>query len=125
MEINRLTSTAALISAIRRDVAAKTGLAAAPVRADQAHAVVAMPDHIGTWHALAWAQLLLGDVQAAEASYRSALALDRNFGKSHGGLAIVELLTDRLPEGEASMNRALKLDPGAVSGRYAKSLWLQ
>ncbi len=90
-----------------------------------ARAVACMPDHIGTWHALAWAQLLCGDVVAAETSYRSALALDRNFAESHGGIAIVALLTGRTAEGEASMTRALKLDPGTISGRYARTLWLQ
>lgn len=89
------------------------------------HAVTAMPDHIGTWHALGWAQLLQGDLSAAEHSYRSAYDLDRNFAESHGGLAVVMLLDDRFDEGESHMKRALKLDPRCVSGRYARTLWLQ
>lgn len=90
-----------------------------------ARAVATMPDHVGTWHALAWTQLLCGDVGAAEESYRNALALDRNFAESHGGIAIVALLTGRMAEGEASMTRALKLDSAAITGRYARTLWLQ
>lgn len=88
------------------------------------HAVVAMPDHIGTWHVLAWAQLLQGELDASERSYRSAYALDRNFAETHGGLAVVAMLADRPAEAEDSMRRALKLDPKSVNGRYAKSLWL-
>jgi len=88
-------------------------------------AVVAMPDHIGTWHALGWIQLLAGDLDLAEKSYTEALALDRNFSESHGGLAVVALLDERYVEGEECMKRALRLDPNGVSGRYARSLWLQ
>ena len=88
------------------------------------HAVCTMPEHIGTWHALGWTQLLQGDITAAEQSYRAALELDRNFAESHGGVAIVELLRGRSEEGEQSMKRALKLDPRCISGRYARTLWL-
>lgn len=89
------------------------------------HAVAAMADHIGTWHALGWAQLLQGELDAAEQSYRSAYELDRNFAESHGGLAVVALLQGRDEEGEAAMKRALKLDSRCISGRYARTLWLQ
>lgn len=88
-------------------------------------AVVAMPDHVGTWHALAWIQLLSGELAIAEKSYLEALDLDRNFAESHGGLAVVALLDERYEEGEDAMKRALRLDPACVSGRYARSLWLQ
>lgn len=88
-------------------------------------AVAAMADHIGTWHALGWAQLLQGDLHAAEHSYRSAYELDRNFAESHGGLAVVAFLLGHDAEGEAAMKRALKLDSRCVSGRYARTLWLQ
>ncbi len=89
------------------------------------HAVGAMSDHIGTWHALGWTQLLQGEIAAAEQSYRSAYDLDRNFAESHGGLAVVMLLDERFDEGEGFMKRALKLDPQCISGRYARTLWLQ
>ena len=88
------------------------------------HAVRTMPDHIGTWHALGWVQLLQGDLPEARNSYQAAYDLDRNFAESHGGLAVVAFFEDRFEDGEASMKRALKLDPKCVSGRYAKTLWL-
>lgn len=87
--------------------------------------VKAMPDHIGTWHMLGWVQLLQGDLPGASHSYRSAYDLDRNFAESHGGLAVVALLEENFEAGEASMKRALKLDPQCISGRYARTLWLR
>ena len=89
------------------------------------HAVATMPEHIGSWHALGWLQLLQGNLEAAAQSYRSACELDRNFAESHGGLAVVALLEGRQGDGLASMTRALKLDPHCISGRYAKTLWLE
>src|SRR3546814_7885060 len=84
-----------------------------------------MPDHIGTWHALAWTQLLLGDIDAAEASYRSAYALDHNVGDSHGGLALVAVLRGDLDAAGQGIKRALRLDPQAMTARYAKTLLLE
>jgi len=88
-------------------------------------AVKAMPEHIGTWHALAWTQLLQGESAAAKSSYEQAYALDRNFGDTHGGLALVAVLNDRLDEAAASIERALRLDRNSITGRYARSLLLQ
>ncbi len=89
------------------------------------HAVVAMPDHIGTWHALAWNQLLRGDREGAEVSYRKAYDVDRNFGDTHGGLALVAVLRGDLDEAELSVRRALRLDPDAVTARYAQALLME
>jgi predicted Zn-dependent protease len=88
------------------------------------HATVAMPDHIGTWHALAWAQLLQGHLDAAESSYRSAFALDDNFADSHGGLALIDALKGRSAEAERSVKVALRLNPKCVTALYAKTLLL-
>ena len=88
------------------------------------HAVVAMPDHIGTWHALAWAQLLVGNIDLADACYRRAFDLDRNFADSHGGLALIDALKGRTADAEQSVKRALRLNPQCVTALYAKSLLL-
>ncbi|WP_158601692.1 tetratricopeptide repeat protein [Solilutibacter pythonis] len=85
-------------------------------------AVKAMPDHIGTWHALAWAQLLQGDQLAAEASYHAAYDLDRNFGDTHGGLALIAALRGDEAKAEQEIKRALRLDPNAMTARYAEAL---
>jgi len=88
-------------------------------------AVRAMPDHIGTWHALAWTQLLLGQRDAAESSYQSAYAVDRNFGDTHGGLALIAAMRGDHAAAEQGIQRALRLDPDAFTARYAKSLLLE
>lgn len=54
--------------------------------------VQAMPTHIGSWHALAWIQIAQDQFDAAEASFTAALELDRNFGDSYGGLALIAAL---------------------------------
>lgn len=87
-------------------------------------ATQAMPDHIGTWHALAWSQLLDGRRDAAEASYRSAYALDRNFADTHGGLALIDALRGNYDLAEQGIKRALRLDPQAITARYAQTLVL-
>jgi tetratricopeptide (TPR) repeat protein len=87
-------------------------------------AVREMPDHIGTWHALAWCQMLLGDPDAAGDSYQRAFALDRAFGETHGGMAIVHALLGRTLEAEQSIRRALRLDPQGRNALYAQSLLL-
>jgi tetratricopeptide (TPR) repeat protein len=88
-------------------------------------AVEAIPDHIGTWHALAWAQLLQGRGDAAEASYRRAYGVDRNFGDTHGGLALVAVLRGDHDEAEKLIERALRLDVRAMTARCAKALLLE
>lgn len=86
------------------------------------HAVANMPDHIGSWHALAWCQLLAGDLAAAQSSYERALALDRSFGETHGGLAVLHALRGEVAEAEAEIKRARKLDPKGRSAVYARGL---
>ncbi|MDQ1120683.1 MULTISPECIES: tetratricopeptide repeat protein [Pseudoxanthomonas] len=89
-----------------------------------AHAVKTMPNHIGTWHALAWWQLIHGRLDEAEASFHSAYALDRNFPESHGGLAIVAAVRGQSEEAEGHIARANRLDARNFSGRYARCLLL-
>jgi tetratricopeptide (TPR) repeat protein len=88
-------------------------------------AVLAMPDHIGTWHALAWVQLLQGDVEAAALSYQRAYDLDRNFGDSHGGLALVAALRGDRDAAEAAIKRALRLDPNSANAHLAEVVVLE
>lgn len=88
------------------------------------HASVAMADHIGTWHALAWCQLLEGDLAGAKHSFDQAFALDRTFGETHGGFALVHALRGEHKEAEESIKRATRLDPAGLSAKYAKSVLL-
>lgn len=84
-----------------------------------------MPEHIGTWHVLAWTELLLGDVAAAHTAFEKALAVDRNFGESHGGLAIIAALQGRDEEARLGIRRALRLDGKCLSAKYAEMVLLR
>lgn len=87
-------------------------------------AVANMPHHIGSWHALAWCQLLSGDIAGAQASYEHALSIDRSFGETHGGLAIVHALRGEANQARERIKRAQRLDPNGRSAIYARSLLL-
>jgi tetratricopeptide (TPR) repeat protein len=81
-----------------------------------------MPDHIGTWHALAWCQIVQGDLAGARKNLEAGLALNRNFSESHGGLAVIAAMEQRYDDAEPLIRRALRLDPNSFSGRFAQSL---
>ncbi|TWD85747.1 hypothetical protein FB547_105259 [Variovorax beijingensis] len=85
-------------------------------------AVWAMASHIGTWHGLGWTQILQGDLAGARASFETALALDRNFAESHGGLAVVLAGQSLRQEAAEHAELALRLDKSNLSGRYAQAL---
>jgi Tfp pilus assembly protein PilF len=85
-------------------------------------AVKHMPGHIGTWHALGWCHIAGQRLDAARHCFEQALALDRNFAESHGGLAVVAAMAGDRKGAEESVERALRLDPACLSARYAQSL---
>jgi Tfp pilus assembly protein PilF len=66
-----------------------------------------------------------GDVAGAATAFEQALALDRNFGETHGGLAVIAALQGRHEEARESIKRALRLDRQAMSAQYAEMLLLQ
>ena len=82
----------------------------------------AMPGHLGTWHARAWSALLAGDVDTAGMCFETALAVDRNFGESHGGVALVQVLRGANDDARQTVRVALRLDPSGRNARYAQSL---
>lgn len=81
-----------------------------------------MPEHIGTWHAMAWCEIVRQDLARAQHCFGRALALDRNFAESHGGLAVVAALAGRADEARALAQTAIRLDPNCISGRYAMAI---
>lgn len=83
-------------------------------------AVHHMPDHIGSWHLLAWSRLLAGQIDSAAQAFQAALDLDRNFGESHGGMAVVHAHLGQRAQAEACIERALRLDADGLSARYAQ-----
>jgi tetratricopeptide (TPR) repeat protein len=93
-------------------------------RAALERATAAMPGHIGSWHALAWCQLLEGDLAGAADSFGRAFAIDRTFGETHGGMALVHALRGDRLAAEESIKRATRLDANGLSARYARSVLL-
>lgn len=88
-------------------------------------AVRFMPDHIGTWHMVAWICVLKDDATGARRAFERAYDLDRNFGETHGGLAIADVMDGRLDQAKTGIRRALKLNPECLSARFAEMLILQ
>lgn len=104
------------------------GLAAA-VKGKQAQAISMLreatrvaPGHVGSWHALAWLQLLSDDIDGAAGSFASALAQDRNFGDTHGGLALVAVLCDDQAAAAEHLAVAQRLDRGSMNAAVARIL---
>lgn len=91
---------------------------------DIERAAMYLPEHLGTCHVLAWVQLMRGDVAAAQQAFDRAMALDRNFGETHGGLAVIAALQGREDDARASIKRALRLGQ-SMSAVYAEMLLLQ
>jgi len=89
---------------------------------DLEKAVRFMPNHIGTWHALAWSYLASNMLDKAEEAFNSANDIDRNFGETYGGLAVIEIHRGNFQAGKELAEKSLRLDPGSFSGRFAKIL---
>ncbi|MRW94186.1 tetratricopeptide repeat protein [Duganella sp. FT80W] len=98
----------------------KRDLAAAQQQLEQA--LKFMPGHIGTWHLLGWARIFARQLDGARAAFAQALSLDRNFGESHGGLAVVAALQGQRDEAQAEIDRALGLDRDSLAARYAQMI---
>lgn len=87
--------------------------------------VASMPEHIGTWHLLAWAHLLVGELEQSEQAFENALNLDGNFADSHGAVAVIAIYKEQLEKAERSIKIALRLDPSCATALYAQSLLLE
>lgn len=87
-------------------------------------AVHYLPNHIGTWHALAWCQLMANDIDGAKHSFEQSMEIDRSFGETHGGLAVVAVLQNRPADADQAIKRAMRLNPESFAGRFAQSLLL-
>jgi tetratricopeptide (TPR) repeat protein len=85
-------------------------------------AVQDMPNHIGTWHILAWCQIFQQDLAGAKESFENANLLDRNFGETYGGLAVIAVMQNELEEAKLLCKKALGLDAICFSARFAQSL---
>ena len=78
-----------------------------------------MPGNVGALTTLAWARFVSRDLAAAEQTFREAIALDRNFGEAHGGLAITLVFLKRYHEARRETRIALRLNPKGFGAIYA------
>ncbi|MFT4171336.1 MAG: tetratricopeptide repeat protein [Rhodocyclaceae bacterium] len=85
-------------------------------------AIRALPLHVGTWHGLGWCCIAQHDFATAAHAFDAAIAVDRNFGESHGGAAIVHALRGNVAEAREAARRAQGLDPKGLSAAYALAL---
>lgn len=88
-------------------------------------AVRYMPDHIGTWHVMAWIYILRDNISLAREALRSSHALDRNFGETYGAIAVCDAKEGKFDEARKNIRLALRLNPDSKSAGYAQVLILQ
>ena len=81
-----------------------------------------MPGHVGSWHLLAWAELVTGEIDEAQRLFAHSLELDRNFSESHGGLASVAALRGDHAVAKREIEIANRLDGSCVSAKFAESV---
>jgi tetratricopeptide (TPR) repeat protein len=86
------------------------------------NAVNFIPSHIGTWHLLGWCKLLNGNIDEADLAFKKALELDRNFGESHGSVAITAALKGDVQRAQKEIERAIRLDANSLAAGYAEMI---
>jgi len=88
-------------------------------------AVKYMPNHIGTWHVLAWIYILNNNSHAAREALNQSYDIDHNFGETHGGFAVVDVMDGYYDRAQKHIKRALRLDAQGMAAQYAQMLMLQ
>lgn len=81
-------------------------------------------DHIGSYIAAGWAHLIKDDLKKAEERFQKALAIDPNFGETHGSLAAIDAIRGDIVGARSKTKVAIRLDKACFSARVAKSLIL-
>ncbi len=85
-------------------------------------AVQVTPEHLGSWHTLAWMQILAKDIDGAAASFEAALARDPNFGETYGGLGLIAALRGDRQASERHLRVAAKLDRASMNVMVAQTV---
>ena len=85
-------------------------------------AIKFMPGHVGTWNGLGWTHVVRRDMDAAVQAFEQAVTLDRNFGESHGGLAVAYAFLGQREQAEREIARARGLDANGLATRYAGAI---
>jgi len=81
-----------------------------------------MPDNAGTMVALGWAHIANKDFTRAEATFRKAVEIDRNFAEAQGGLASALVFQNKIDEAKEIIKFARRLNPQNFGGAFAQSL---
>lgn len=81
--------------------------------------------HLGSWVASGWAHFALADYGGARRAFETAMELDDTFAETHGGLAVLDILSGDLESGRQRTDVALRLDRECLSAALAKSLLLR
>jgi tetratricopeptide (TPR) repeat protein len=85
-------------------------------------AVKYMGGHVGTLHMLAWTELAAGAYIGAQRAFEDALALNRNFAETHGGLAALAALRGDREAAQRSIEVAERLDSECLAAQLARAL---
>lgn len=88
-------------------------------------AVELMPNHIGTWHLLAWTYILKDQPALARDMLNRSYEIDRSFADTHGALAVVDVMEGHDEQASIRIKKALRLSPDAMAARYAELLLLR
>ncbi len=81
-------------------------------------------DHIGSWVAAGWAYIFSSDLAAARRCFDTALAIDHNFGETHGSLAVLDLIEGRVEEARREAQTARRLNAQSFSAALAQAMLL-
>ncbi|MBK4735681.1 tetratricopeptide repeat protein [Noviherbaspirillum pedocola] len=84
-----------------------------------------LPGHLGSWNALAWVQMMQNDLDAAQETLEAAMRQDRNFGETHGTLAVLLASRGQWDEARHETDIALRLQPESFAGRFAQTLIIE
>jgi tetratricopeptide (TPR) repeat protein len=79
-------------------------------------------NHLGSWIAVGWAQVISKDLEAARATFDHALSFDENFAETHGGLAVLDIAEGNLDGAKRRADIALRLDRNCFGGMLARIL---
>ncbi len=79
-------------------------------------------NHLGSWIAVGWAQVMAKDLKAARATFDHALTLNENFAETHGGLAVLDVGSGDLDSAKRRADIALRLDRNCFGAMLAQIL---
>ncbi|MEX2964298.1 tetratricopeptide repeat protein [Microbulbifer sp. TYP-18] len=85
-------------------------------------AVELMPNHLGTYNALAWAYICSGELGKAEEAAMRANTIEPRFAETQGTLAVIALMKGDKPVANVKAKLANRLSGNSFAGRFAKAL---